>query len=472
MDAIRVLVIGGGSAAFAASRTAASLGAHVTMVNAGLPIGGCCVNVGCVPSKTLLRAGGTLSSANETPMKYDGAIRASASVRDFGRVIGKTQELVASLRESKYQNVASITPNLTVIHGLAKFVRPNVVCVNGENITADKVIIATGSTTKLPDIRGLQRIRYFTNESIFKLKKCPTSLVIIGGGYIALECAQLMSRLGSKVTILQRSERLIRTQEADVSTEIRKALILEGIEIHTGVSVAAVRKEQNDIILEATLNSKEVVFKTSTILLATGRVGNTSELELNDLEVDANGFIVVDDTLQTSVPEVFAAGDVIGDPMFVYTAAYEGDLAARNALSQDSCCLKKRDYIPLPWVIFTEPQVCGVGLDEKAAAEAGIEFDVSVCAMDKVPRAITAFETELGFIKLLRGKEDHRILGARIVCREGSELLMQIALAMKFGMTSEDLQVMLFPYLTLSEGVKLACLGFDTDLATLSCCST
>lgn len=467
-----VVIVGGGSAAFAAAKRATSQGAIATLVNSGLPIGGCCVNVGCIPSKSLLRVGASVFDALVAPSRFEG-ITTEAMVSDFGAITSHTALLVAELRKAKYIDVAEATPGLRVIEGHAKFIDNSSVIVNEETIHADHIIIATGSRTRIPEVEGINEVGFLTPESVFALTKTPESIIILGGRYIALECAQMLSRLGTKVTILQRSSAVIPDQEADVSLMITECLKAEGVIIYTNVNLLGVHREGNSVIVEANVDHSQVIssFEAANLLLATGRTPNTEELGLQGLELDDQGFIVVDEYLQTSVAGVFAAGDVIGDPMFVYTAAYEGGLAASNALATESCCCRARDYLPLSWVIFTDPQVCGVGMDEKQAAAAGIEVDVSICPLSMIPRAITARDTR-GFIKLLRHHSNHTLVGARIVAPEGSELLMQVALAIRAHITTEEIVSMLYPYLTLSEGVKLACLGFDSDVTKLSCCAT
>jgi mercuric reductase len=179
------------------------------------------------------------------------------------------------------------------------------------------------------------------------------------------------------------------------------------------------------------------------------------------------GLLRVDETLRTRVPTIFAAGDVLGEEMFVYTAAYEGRLAARNALQNFQL---KRDYTGLPWVVFTDPQVAGVGLDERQAAQAGLDFEVSKLPLGQVPRSLAARDTR-GFIKLIRERESDRVIGARILAPEGSELLMEVALAVRYGITTRELGETFHPYLTLSEGIKLAALTFHRDVTKLSCCA-
>ena len=247
-------------------------------------------------------------------------------------------------------------------------------------------------------------------------------------------------------------------------------MISEGIHIVTGAQVKRAFKEEELRALSVDVNGSVETFIAEKILVATGTTPNTEKIGLKKagVERDDNGFIKVNDTLSTNIEDIYAAGDVIGEPKFVYTAAYEGGLAAQNAFGSS---LKVRDYSALPWVIFTDPQVAGVGLDETMAQNLGINFQVSVLPLSQVPRSIAARDTR-GFIKLIRDRETELLIGARILAPEGSELLMQIVGAIKNKTTTNDLASMFYPYLTLSEGIKLAALGFTQDIHKLSCCSS
>lgn len=470
-DGLHLLIVGGGSAAFAAATKAVELGAgRVTIVNDGLPIGGTCVNVGCVPSKTLIRAAEALHRARQTP--FDG-IEVNGRVTDFKAIIQQKRDLVEQLRQAKYLDVVGDLKQVNIVKGRARFVDSRTVEVasgSGERLTADRVLIATGASPFIPSIPGLAESSYLTNESLFELEERPASLIVLGGRYVALECAQMMARLGTKVTILQRSDRILPTETPDLTDALTGYLQEEGITVVTNVTTKRVRRDSGNVVVEADVNGQSQQFIASHLLIATGRRANTNNLGLEAIGVktDEAGFIAVDATGQTSVDGIYAAGDVIGDPEFVYTAAYEGALAAENALAGTS---RERDYTALPWVIFTDPQVAGVGLDESQAAERGLNAEAATLPLSHVPRSLAARDTR-GFIKLVRDKQTDRLLGARILAPEGSELLMEIAVAIKFNLTVSQLRQMFHPYLTLGEGVKLAAITFGKDVAKLSCCAT
>ena len=461
-----LIVVGGGSAAFAAAIRATELGAKATIINDRLPIGGTCVNVGCVPSKTLIRA----AEAHHRAGRHAFAgIESSSRVADFGAVIRQKHELVAQLRQAKYLDVVGPLSGVRLVEGRARLVAPDAVEVNGERITGDHILIATGVAPFVPPIPGLEETDYLTNESLFALEDLPESLIVLGGRYVALECAQMMARFGSRVTVLQRSDRILPLESPDITDALTAYFREEGLDIVTGVTTRRVRREGGQAVVEAEVDGQSRKFTATHILAATGRRPNTAGMGLEDagVELDDHGFVAVDDSLRTTIPGVFAAGDVVGDPEFVYTAAYEGALAAENAVTGEA---RRRDYTALPWVVFTDPQVAGVGLDERQAKEQGIDAEVATLPLSHVPRSLAARDTR-GFIKLIRDRATDRLVGGRILAPEGSELLMEISLAIRFGITVEQLRSSFHPYLTLGEGVKLATIAFGKDLATLSCCA-
>ncbi len=462
-----LIIIGGGSAAFAAAIHAHELGARATIINERLPIGGTCVNVGCVPSKNLIRAAEAVHRGNHIP--FDG-ISGHAVVSDFTAVIAQKRRLVAELRQGKYLDVVKDLPGVQIVEGRAKLSAPTRVEVNGEEIRGTHVLIASGVAPTIPDVPGLADSGYLTNESAFELEELPESLIVLGGRYVALETAQMFARLGSKVTILQRSGRILPDQQPDITDALTGYFREEGIDVVTGVQLSGVRRTGNTVTVRATVNGEPRTFAATHVLAATGRKPNTQNMGLEALGValDEKGFLQVDETLQTSVPGIYGAGDVIGGPQFVYTAAYEGKLAAANALTGAQT---PRDYTPLPWVVFTDPQVAGVGLDEIQARNRGIDAEAAVLPLTHVPRALAARDTR-GFIKLIRDRQSDRLIGARILAPEGSELLMEAAVAIKYGITVSDIVGMFHPYLTLSEGIKLAAITFNKEVGALSCCAT
>ncbi|WKZ78764.1 MAG: mercury(II) reductase [Candidatus Kapaibacterium sp.] len=460
-----MIVLGGGSAGFAAAIQAHELGKTVLMVNAGT-IGGTCVNVGCVPSKTLIRAAEALHRGGHHAFA---GIKVEAALVDFEAVIRQKDELVSQLRQAKYMDVLEAYDRVELIEGAARVESPRTVRVNGVAYEASSILVATGSRPWLPDIPGLAESDPLDSTSAFELKHLPESMIVLGGRYIALEIAQMFARLGTKVTVLQRSDRILPTEDADLTEALTGYLREEGLGIQTLVRVREVRRDGSGVIVSVLVGNTEREFAAEHILCATGRRANTESLGLEEIGVrlSEQGDILVDEYLQTSQLGIFAAGDVIGEPAFVYTAAYEGRLAAANALSGES---RRCDYRALPWVIFSDPQVAGVGLNEREAAVAGIEVDVARLDLLNVPRALAARDTR-GFIKLIRRKGSDELVGARIIAPEGGEQIMEAALAIEHGIGVSDIASAFHPYLTQAEGIKLCAQSFSKDIARMSCCS-
>lgn len=461
-----LIIVGGGSAAFSAAIKASELDKKVLMINEGLPIGGTCVNVGCVPSKTLIRTAEQFHIANHP--NFDG-IKPGNSKIDFKEVIKQKTELVETLREHKYVDVLKDYPNVTILKAFARLIDKNTVEANGKKYSSQNILIATGSTTFIPEITGLRETGYLTNETLYELNELPEHLIVIGGRYIALENAQMFARLGSKVTILQRSNRILPDEMPDITETLKEYLEEEGIEVLTSTKIKSIMKKNGKVFINASVKDEDKVIEGTHIFVATGRKGNTNGFGLKELgiELHKQSFVKTNEYLQTSIPNIYAAGDVTGEYLFVYSAAYEGSLAVQNMSRENQT---KKDYSVFPWVIFTDPQVAGVGMDENQAYENKIDYEVSTIQLKDVPRALAARNTK-GFIKLIRDKQTDKLIGARILASEGSELLMEISLSIKYGITLKELKQMFHPYLTLSEGIKIAAISFDKDVNKLSCCA-
>lgn len=463
-----LIIVGGGSAAFSAAIEAENRGLSTLMVNGGLNFGGTCVNVGCVPSKNLIRAGEAAFHA--THSNFAG-IKPKGVDIDFGRVIKDKKDLVAGLQKSKYMDVVQDFKNLKMIKGWAEFKDHKTIVVDGETeFTASKFLIATGATTRIPDINGLQETDYLTNVSLFDLEKQPQSMIVLGGGYIALEIAQAYHRLGTKVTLLQRSGHVLSKLTGDIAEELTGHLKKEGLEIYTGLNFIEVAGRSGKVIVTVEQNGERMVFEAERIVVSTGIKPNTEQLGLQNigLKLDNRGHIVVNDKMETNLANIYAAGDVANTPAYVYTAAFEGKTAVKNAFSGAESRVR---YDSLPWVVFTDPQVAGAGMDEVQAEAQNIPYEISRLELKDVPRAIAAHDTR-GFIKLIRNPETDKLIGARIVAPEGGELIQHLSIAIKYGITVQDLAESFYPYLTLGEGIKLAAITFGKDVSKLSCCAS
>ncbi|MHB1921897.1 MAG: mercury(II) reductase [Chitinophagaceae bacterium] len=465
-----LILIGGGSAAFASAIRASELGLSTLMINAGLPFGGTCVNVGCVPSKTIIRSAETIYHASHSNFS---SIRPKGTEVDFRKLIQDKKQLVTSLQQKKYLDVVEDFSNLKMITGWAEFLDDQTILVNGtQKYTALYFFIATGATTRIPEIEGLKTSGYLTNESLFDLETQPKSITIMGAGYIGCEIAMAYNRLGTKVRIIEFTDRVLRTQTPDISAELEMHMKREGIEILPNFRAVHFEKSGDDTIISCKCPDGSLTKMTEPgkVVVATGIQANTEKLKLDRIGVklDHSGHIQVNEWMQTNIANIYAIGDVANTPSYVYTAAYEGKLAVDHAFSGSE---SKTDFSSLPWVVFTDPQISGVGMDEAQAAAKKIPFEVAKLFLADVPRALAARDTR-GFIKLIRNPESDLLLGATVVAPEGGELIMELSLAMKYGITVTQLAQSFHPYLTLSEGIKLAAITFGKDVKKLSCCAS
>jgi mercuric reductase len=463
--AFDLAVIGAGSAGFSAAITAADEGARVALVGYGT-IGGTCVNVGCVPSKALIRAVETLHVASAAK-RFDG-ISASASVTDWQAVVAQKQALVDELRQAKYTDILPSYNSVAYIEGQARFEADGSLLVDGRALNAGKIIIATGTRPALPSIAGIKDVAYLTSTTALELEQLPDSLMIIGAGYIGAEIAQIFARAGVRVTLVSRRG-LLPEAEPEISEALSGYFAAEGIAVVRGISYDRIEATAGGIDLHVTRSGVPEKISAEKVLIATGRAPNSESLNLGAAGIDItdNGGVRVDTHMRTSRDGVYAAGDVTGADQFVYMAAYGAKIAARNAMNGNSLVY---DNSVMPAVVFTDPQVASVGLTEARAVALGYEVKTSVLTLDNVPRALAARDTR-GLIKLIADAQTQKLLGAHILAPEGSDSIQTAAIAIKTGMTYSDLGSMIFPYLTTVEGLKLAAQTFDMDVGKLSCCA-
>ncbi len=459
-----LVVIGAGSAGFSASIAAADQGAQVALIGSGT-IGGTCVNIGCVPSKTLIRAAETLHNAR-VAARFAG-ITAEAELTDWRSTVRQKDTLVSELRHAKYTNLLPAYNGIAYREGAARLIEGGVE-VDGARIPAGKIIIATGARPAIPAIPGIEAVPYLTSTTALDLEELPRSLLVIGGGYIGAELAQMFARAGVKVTLVCRS-RLLSEAEPEIGAALTGYFQDEGISVISGIAYRAIRKTENGIALDISRDGQNTTIDADQVLITTGRAPNVEGLGLAEhgIAVSPRGGIVVDDSMRTTAAGIYAAGDVTGRDQFVYMAAYGAKLAAKNALNGDSL---RYDNSAMPAIVFTDPQVASVGLTEAAARAAGHAVRVSTIGLDKVPRALAARDTR-GLIKLVADAGSGRLLGAHILAPEGADSIQTAALAIRQGLTVEDLADTIFPYLTTVEGLKLAALSFGKDVAKLSCCA-
>ncbi|WP_279878170.1 mercury(II) reductase [Agrobacterium pusense] len=461
-----LVVVGAGSAGFSAAITAAELGAQVALVGHGT-IGGTCVNIGCVPSKALIRATEAVRHANDAAARFDG-IESGARVVDWAAQIAQKDALVAGLRQAKYADLLPEYNNVVYHEGPARLVDGGVQ-VAGQHIGSERIIITTGARPALPGIPGIADVSPLDSTTALALTELPRSMIVLGGGYIGVELAQTFARAGVEVTLVFRS-RLLPEAEPEIGAALATYLADEGIKIVSGITYESARKtDDGGVALAIARDGRPEILTAERILVATGRRSNTEALGLAETGIDLTpaGAIIVDDRMRTSKAGVYAAGDVTGKDQFVYMAAYGAKLAAKNALNGNSLSY---DNTAMPAVVFTDPQVASVGMTEAQARAAGHSVRTSVLSLDNVPRALAARDTR-GLIKLVADGSTRKLLGAHILAPEGADSIQTAALAIRCCLTIDDLSETIFPYLTTVEGLKLAAQTFDRDVKKLSCCA-
>lgn len=462
---LHVAVIGSGSAAFAGAIRAAEEGARVTMIEAGV-LGGTCVNVGCVPSKIAIRAAHIAHLVGNHP--FDGISRAEPAL-DRAKLVAQQQARVEELRQAKYQSILDTNRNITLVRGKARFADAGALVITRydgaeQRLAADRILIATGATPAVPPIPGLKDTPYWTSSEALVAERVPEHLIVLGGSVVGLELGQAFRRLGARVTVIELLPRLLPHEDAAIGETLKTLLEQEGMRILTGAQTEAIRHHRGKFQVDLGGETLE----GDALLVATGRRPNTDALDLTaaGVKTERNGAIVIDDHLRTSAEHIYAAGDCTNLPQFVYVAAAAGTRAAINMLGGDA----RLDLSAMPAVVFTDPQVATVGLTEAQATEQGLAVESRTLTLDNVPRALANFDTR-GFIKLVAEAGNHRLIGVQAVAPEAGEVIQTAAIALRAGMTVQELADQLFPYLTMVEGLKLAAQTFAKDVKQLSCCA-
>ncbi|WP_048152357.1 mercury(II) reductase [Palaeococcus ferrophilus] len=458
------VIIGGGAAGFAAALKADELGVRTLMVNRG-PIGGTCVNVGCVPTKYLLSAFELKRKALFSP--YPG-MEFSIEKFDFAELMEGKERLVRKLRKEKYEKVIEGLENVDYVDGSARFTSRDTVNVDGKRFRFKKALIATGSKARIIPLKGLEAVRerVLTHVEALNLREVPDSVIVIGGRAQALEFAQVFARAGSKVTLLQRSIRIMPDAEPELALELEE-ILGEEVEIHTLAAPRALKRGGDGVVLEATVDGEARTFEGEYIFFATGRVPNTAGLGLENLGVrtDERGFIAVDETMRAG-GNVYAAGDVVGEPMLETVAAREGFVAASNALGAGPV---EMDYSVVPKVVFTDPQLASVGLTDREASKAR-RCLCNTVEFSSVPKARILGE-ERGLIKMVVDNETERILGVHILAHNAAEMIHEAAMIVRNNMTLDDVIETLHVFPTMSEAIKLVALSFKGDVSKMPCCA-
>jgi mercury(II) reductase len=462
--AFDIAVIGAGSAGFSAAIAAAGQGARVALIGHGT-IGGTCVNVGCVPSRTLIRAAEAIHGAGAAG-RFAG-IEAGARLADWPALRRQKDALVTGLRQAKYADLLAEYEAVDYREGRARLTAAGI-AVDGAEIATPRVVIATGSAPAAAPIPGIESVDWLDSTAALALDTLPRSMLVLGAGYVGAELAQAFARLGVEVTLVCR-RRLLSEAEPEIGAALTRCFGDEGIRVVGGAGYRRVAADGAGVTLEVERDCAVEELRAERLLLATGRRPNSAGMGLEEqaVELVAGGGIAVDDRMRTSRPGIYAAGDVTGRDMFVYMAAHGGKIAALNALNGDN---RRYDDSAIPGIIFTDPQVAMVGLGEAAARAGGRAVRMSLVPLDQVPRALAARDTR-GLVKLVADARTDRLLGAHILAPEGADSIQTAVLAIKHGMTTQELGETIFPYLTTAEALKLAALGCGKDVRKLSCCA-
>lgn len=462
-----LIILGGGAAAFSAAIRADRNGAKALMIDGGT-IGGTCVNVGCVPSKRLLAVGDQFFRVANHPLP--GLRLENGWSAEFRSVIQSKDRLVRSLRKSKYEDVLASLKGVDYVRGYAAFVGPHEVKVGNQRYEGNKFMIGTGSSPMIPSISRIKEVDFLTNVEALSLKDRPDSMIVLGGRALGLEFAQMFQHLGAQVTVLQRSPRILPEEEPEISQYLESYLAEEGIKIHTNAEILSAEQKKDRKVLAVRIEGRKRKFEADALLLATGRTPNTEGLNLSAAGVDVkeDKGVKVDLEMRSTAPHIFAAGDVIGKPMLETAAAKEGYVAAENALANRGL---KMDYRAVPHAVFTNPAVASVGPTDAEANKGGqIRCACNTVLMEQVPKPIIVGDTR-GLVKIVAEAESHKILGVHILASLAPDMIHEGVLAVKHGLTLEDIIDTVHVFPTHSEAIKLAALSFFEDIEKLSCCA-
>lgn len=466
MNTFDLIIIGGGAGGFAAAIKANELKQKTLLVNGGLPAGGTCVNVGCVPSKILLHAGEIIHNA-----RNHGVLGVTTEVTDFNfkQVIEHELKMVEHFRSEKYTKVVAHLEHVTFMEGKARFTNKKSVEVNGETYMAEKFIIATGSTANVPPIDGIREAGYLTHIEALAITEQPKELLVIGAGPVGLELAQVYARFGTKVTILQHSDRIFPAGEAELVIQLHHILEREGITIYTEAEAKKVVVEDGRKVVTYTVAGEDKTITVDEILLASGKTANTDELNLSAVGVAVNErkSIIVNEHFKTNVPYVYAVGDVTNLPLRLETTAgHEGTLVAENIISGTEHSI---DYHTVPYAIYTDPGYASVGLTEDSQMERDGVCACRTVPFTLIPKANITNRTE-GMIKMGVDPKTGVIVGVHILAPNAADLIAQAMVLIKNKNTYKDVINSEPAFPTLSEAIKYAALAFDKDLSQLSCC--
>jgi mercuric reductase len=478
-----LVVLGSGSTAFAAAIHAAELGKTVVMTEFRT-VGGTCANRGCLPSKNLIEAARLVHDAAHP--RYPGLTPVHVPI-SWAELVAQKDEIIQQYRAHKYESLLDEPARIQIASGQARLVSDHEVEVRGTDrvrrLVGEQVLIATGSQPSIPAVPGLSDVPYLTSDLLSsaddpwgcELREQPHSLLILGGGYIALELGQMFARFGTQVTLVTRGKRILSGYEPEIAEALTEILQAEGLRIVTGAQVRGVERAEEGVTLSIQRHGGQQTLSAEQLLVATGRRPNTREigLERAGVECDRAGSVRVDRTLRTNISHIWAAGDVIGreteSQMATPVGAHNGKIAAHNALSGEP--LREVDHTVIPRVIFTDPQVAVVGLTDEEAIASGIECNCNTIPLSVVPRAGAIRDTR-GVIKMVLDGPSRRVVGVSMLGMNAGEVIHEAAMALRFGATTDDFIDLIHVYPTMAEALKLVAISFTKDVNRLSCCAS
>jgi len=477
------VILGSGSTAFAAALHAAELDKTAVMTEFRT-VGGTCANRGCLPSKNLIEAARLVYDAAHS--RYPGLSPVQMPV-NWTELVAQKDEIIQEYRAHKYESLLDDPEHIQLVPGQARLLSDHEVEVQSADgprrLVGAQILIATGSQPSIPSIPGLADVPYLTSDLLSslddpwgrELREQPSSLLILGGGYIALELGQMFARFGTQVTLVTRGRSILSGYEPEIVEALTEILKAEGLRIVTGAQVRGVEREGAGITLSLKLHGSQQTLSAERLLVSTGRRPNTQALGLEraGVEIDQAGAVRVDRTLRTTASHIWAAGDVIGQEtesqMATPVGAHDGKIAAHNALSGEPP--RNVDHTVIPRTIFTDPQVAVVGLTDEEAVAAGIECDCNTIPLSVVPRAGAIRDTR-GMIKMVLDAPTRRVVGVSMLGVNAGEVIHEAAMALRFGATTDDFIDLIHVYPTMAEALKLVAISFTKDVNRLSCCAT
>ncbi|PYT95830.1 MAG: hypothetical protein DMG36_01595 [Acidobacteria bacterium] len=439
------IVVGSGQAGNPLAFRLADLGWSVALIEEK-NLGGTCINVGCTPTKTMVHRAQVAHYARSASRW---GVNATAVSVDLAKIVAQKDEVVLSFRGGQQRRVDE-RKNLRLYRSRTRFTAPHQLQVGDEIIESEKIFINTGGRPSIPAIPGLREVPFLTNESIMQLTKVPEHLLVLGGGYIGLEFGQMFRRYGSRVTVIHQGPQIVPREDPEIAAELQKALEEEGLEFLLKVRTETVRGKAGAITLSCRLPEGASEVGGSHLLVATGRIPNTDDLGLEKASIATNkdGSIEVNARLETSVPGIWALGDCKGGPAFTHISYNDFQIVYGNLVEGKNLSTENR---LVPYCVFTDPQLGGVGMTEKEARAKGYKLKIGRCPMTYVARAIERGETA-GLMKIVVDASNDRILGASILASEGGELVQILGAVMLAKQPYTFLKGTVYIHPTLAEG--------------------